>query len=344
MFRKHVAVWVLLTIALTLVLAACAVPAGAPAAQAPAQAPAQEKIRIALVLPSTIDDLAWSQGMYEGAKAVQAELGEDVVELAVSERLGNPVDAGAAIRDYASQGFDIVIAHGSQYQSTLMEIAKDFPDTSFAYGTAFETTDNIFAYDPQAQEGAYLLGIIAAHVTKSKIVGIVGPVEAGDAIKYNIGFQQGVASVDPDIQVLIAYTGSFGDNVQAGELANTEMDNGADVLTGTAQQTVGAIQAVAQREGVYWLSNDMDQSSLAPDVVLASQVYQWKDIVRRMVDARREGKKGGEHLTLSLANGRLQIVYNPRLADVIPQAVKDQVEATAQKIISGELKIELPKE
>lgn len=34
-----------------------------------------QKIRIALILPSTVDDLSWSQGMTEGVKAVQAELG-----------------------------------------------------------------------------------------------------------------------------------------------------------------------------------------------------------------------------------------------------------------------------
>ncbi|MEW6229805.1 MAG: BMP family ABC transporter substrate-binding protein, partial [Bacillota bacterium] len=82
-----------------------------------------DRIRIALVLPSTMDDMAWSQSMYEGLKAVQKEMGEGRLDLAVSERLANPVDAGAAIRQYADQRYDIVIAHGAQYQSVLMEIA-----------------------------------------------------------------------------------------------------------------------------------------------------------------------------------------------------------------------------
>ena len=98
-----------------------------------------EKIRIALVLPSTVDDMAWSQSMVEGLKAVQKKMGADKVEIAISEKLGSAVDAGAAIRQYASQGFDIVIAHGSQYQSVLPEIGKDFPKTTFAYGTGFQT-------------------------------------------------------------------------------------------------------------------------------------------------------------------------------------------------------------
>ena len=95
---------------------------------------AEGKIRLAFVIPSTIDDMAWSQAMYEGIKAVQKDLGEDKMEVAISERLWNAVDAGSAIREYALQEYDIVIAHGAQYQSLLAEIAPEFPEITFAYG------------------------------------------------------------------------------------------------------------------------------------------------------------------------------------------------------------------
>lgn len=301
-----------------------------------------EKIRIALVLPSTIDDMAWSQSMYEGIKAVQDEMGADKVEFVYSERLGNPVEAGAAIRQYADQGYNIIIAHGSQYQSVLDEIAPDYPNISFAYGTGYEAHDNIFAYDPQAQQGAYLQGIIAGMMTKSNIIGVVGPVEAGDAVKYNYGFQQGVESVNPDADVRIAYTGSFGDIAKAAELAKAHMDAGADFLTGTAQQTVGAITAAKEHGGVYWLGNDMDQSSLAPETVLSAQTYDWVKVIKQIIDFRKQGKLGGEHIELSLKNGEIQMVYNSNLSSVIPQDVKDAVEKAKQQIIDGSLVVKLP--
>ena len=111
-----------------------------------------EKVQIALVIPSTIDDMAWSQSMYKGLIAAQDERGKDAIEIAVSERLWNAVDAGSAIREYALKGYDIIIAHGAQYQSLLNEIAPEFPETTFAYGTGFATeSPNIYAYDPHAQ-------------------------------------------------------------------------------------------------------------------------------------------------------------------------------------------------
>lgn len=303
---------------------------------------AAEKIKIALVIPSTIDDLAWSQAMYEGIKGAQAELGADNLSFEVSERLWNAVDAGAAIRQYAMKGFNIVIAHGAQYQSLLAEIAPDFPKTSFAYGTGFATPEkNIFAYDPHAQEGAYLLGILAGLTTKSNIIGIVGPISAGDAIKYNKGFEQGVKSVNPKAEVRVAYTGSFGDLVAAGEIARTHIKAGADVLTGTSQQTVGAINVAAEKKGLYWLSSDMDQKSIAPDTVLAAQAYNFKQVVMEMINDRAKGVLGGKHIELSLANGGLQLVFNDKIIGNVPAGAKDAVLAAKAKIIDGSLKVEI---
>jgi len=302
-----------------------------------------EKVRIALVLPATVDDLAWGQSMVEGLKVVQKTMGADKVEIATSEKLGSAVDAGAAIRQYATQGYDIILAHGSQYQSVLMDVAKDFPKTTFAYGSGFATAPNIFAYDPQAQDGGYLLGILAAMTTKSGIVGIIGPVESGDAVKYNYGVQQGVAKGKADVKSRIAYTGSFNDIVGAGNLAKTQMSAGADILTGSSQQAVGAMRAVAETKGNYWLSTDMDQSSIAPDHVLAAQVYRWEKVVTKIIDLRKQGTLGGQHLILSLADGTIELKYNDKLADKIPAEAKAAVEQAKADIISGKLKVELPK-
>lgn len=302
----------------------------------------REKMRVALVLPSTIDDMAWSQSMYEALRNVQNEMGADRLEIAVSERLGTPVEGGAAVRQYADQGYDIVIAHGAQFQQMVFEIARDFPRTSFAYGAGYETGQNVFAYDVEAQEGGYLLGLLAGWLTKSGIIGIVGPVEAGHTVKYNWGFRHGVAAARPDAKVRVAYTGSFNDVVGAGNLARVHMDAGADILTGSSQQAVGAIRVAAERPGILWLSTEMDQSRLAPGTVLASQVYRWESIIRKMIDLRKQGVLGGQHMTLTFAGQGLELRYNPSLVDKVPAEVRGRVEDVMKKIREGTLKIEVP--
>ena len=103
-------------------------------------------------------------------------------------------DAAAAIRDYASQGYNLVIAHGSQYGSSLQEIAPDFPNTSFAWGTTVDTfgkgITNIYAYEARSEEGGYVNGVMAGKLSKS-VIGVVGPIETGDAKLYVDGFVAG---------------------------------------------------------------------------------------------------------------------------------------------------------
>lgn len=331
-----------------LVLAACGpqatpAPATAPTAAAQSAAPAK-KFRVALILPSTISDMAWSQSMYEGLKAVQAEMGgESAMEIAYSEKMFNVTDAAAAIRDYASNGYDLVIGHGAQYGTSIFDIAPDFPEVSFAWGTSNDTGEskglkNVFAYQPVAWQGGYVNGIVASLLSKSGIIGVVGPVEAGDAVLYNAGFKAGVLAAKPDAKVNISYTGSFGDTALAAEAANVHIKAGADVLTGSAQQVVGAI-GVAKEQKVYWLSTDTDQSPLAPEVVVGGQVYNWAPALKEMIAMHNSGTMGAKVFQLTFANGGLKYVLNPNVK--LPDGVQPAIDAAIKGITEGTIKVEM---
>ncbi len=217
---------------------------GAPAAGQTGQA--GKPLRIAVVMPSATTDLAFSQSMWDALKKIQADMGgESAVELKYSENMFKVADAAAALRDYASQGFDIVIGHGSQYGSSIQEIAPDFPKTTFAWGTEVNTfgMPNVYAYTAAAEQGGYVNGVLAALLSKSKVIGVTGPVEAGDAKTYVDGFTQGVASVDPGYKLSKTWTGSFSDVALMTEAAKTHIAAGADVLTGSSQSVVGSIGA-----------------------------------------------------------------------------------------------------
>jgi basic membrane lipoprotein Med (substrate-binding protein (PBP1-ABC) superfamily) len=94
-----------------------------------------EPFRIAVIMPSATTDTAFSQSMWQALKSVQADMGgESAVELVYSENMFKVPDAAAAVRDYAGQGYNLIVAHGSQYGSFVEEIAPDFPETAFAWG------------------------------------------------------------------------------------------------------------------------------------------------------------------------------------------------------------------
>lgn len=317
-----------------------AAPTEAPT-QAPTQAPAKP-FRVAVVMPSAINDMAFSQSIYDALVAVQNKLGKDKFEFVYSEGMFNVDDAAAAIRDYASQGYNLVIAHGSQYGSSLKEIAPDFPNTSFAWGTTVDTfgLPNVFAYEAASHEGGYVNGVMAALLSKSKVIGVIGPIETGDAKLYVDGFKAGVAATDPQAKVNVNYIGSFSDTALAAEAANTHIAAGADVLTGTAQMVVGAI-GVAKEKNVLWFGTQSSQVSLAPNTVVATQVYHWEVALLEMIQLIQSGTLGGKSFTINLANGGEVIEFNP--AFNLPAEVKAKAEETIQGIINGTIQIELPK-
>lgn len=333
----------ILTLALVLVfvLAACA-PAEEPATEEPApEEETQEPLRIAIVSPSTINDFAFTQSIYDAMVAIQEMYGEDMIEFVYSENMFIVDDAAAAIRDYASSGYDIVIAHGSQYGSSLQEIAPDFPEITFAWGTTVDTfgQDNIFAYEAASQEGGYVNGVMAALMTESNVIGVVGPVETGDAKLYVDGFKAGVEATNPDIEVLVTYINDFSNVALAAETAETQISAGADVMTGTAQMVVGAIGKI-QEEGGYWFGTQSDQASFAPDTVVASQVYRWEVILKEIIDLHMAGTLGGQSFTINLENGGEVIEFNPEIE--IPAEVQEAAEETIQGIIDGSITINLP--
>ena len=300
--------------------------------------------RVAVIMPSNINDLAFSQSMYDALKAIQAEMGgEEKMELVYSEGMFVVDDAAAAIRDYASQGYDLVIAHGSQYGSSLQEIAPDFPKTSFAHGTTVNTfvdegIENVFAYDAASDQGGYVNGVIAANLTKSNIIGIVGPIETGDAKLYIDGFVAGVKATNPAVEVNVNYIGSFSDVALAAESANTHLAAGADALSGTAQMVVGAIGA-AEEKGALWFGTQASQTSLAPDIVVANQVYDWSVVLDEMIDLINKGTYGGTAYRITLENEGLVMDYNDGFD--LPADVKSQAEAAVKGIIDGSITIDL---
>jgi len=347
---KKFAWFLTLVLALSLVLSACG-GATEPVVEEPVEvatevvateAPVMEPFRVAVVMPSAINDMAFSQSMYDALLRIQDEMGgPDYFDFVYSEGMFVVDDAAAAIRDYASQGFDLVIAHGSQYGSSLQEIAPDFPETSFAWGTTAETfgQPNIYAYEAASQEGGYVNGVLAATLSESNIIGVVGPIEVGDAKLYVDGFKAGVAATNPAATVNVNYIGSFSDVALASEAATTHIAAGADALTGTAQMVVGAI-GKAEENNALWFGTQSNQSSLAPSVVVASQVYHWEVVLREIIANVKTGTLGGQSLKIDLANSGLVIEFNPDYA--LPAEAQALADTTIQGIIDGSIVITLP--
>ncbi|MGI9644367.1 MAG: BMP family lipoprotein [Ilumatobacteraceae bacterium] len=262
-------------------------------------------VRVGLVAPSAADDGSFTQSMADAL----ARLGVEV-EVAGDT---DPDDAAGALERFAGEGFDLVVAHGAEYAGAVREAAGAAPDAAFAWGPADasgpDDPPNLFVYGARADEGAYALGAMAAAITGGAPLGVVGSVEVADVRRYVEGFVAGAG----DTSVEVTYIDSFDDEALGAEAARIVADRGAATLTATSQMSVGVL-AVAVERSLPWFANLVDQSALAPDLVVASQVYRWEVAIEAILAAAAGEDRPAGSFDLTLANGGLEVVYNDAFA------------------------------
>ncbi|HUB72214.1 MAG TPA: BMP family protein [Acidimicrobiales bacterium] len=292
-------------------------------------------LKVAVVAPSAVNDLAFTQSMVAALQSLQKSYN---LQISISDNEFVVSDAANLIRQYAAKGYNLVIAHGSQYGSILQQLAPKFPKVSFAWGTAGSTFNqpNIWAYQADSNEGGYVQGYMAGMLSKSHVIGIIGPIDVGDAQLYCDGFKAGVLAEDPSATVHESFTGSFSDVTLMSSAAKAYVADGADVLTGSSQSVVGAI-GVAKSDHVAWFGTQWTQTSLAPTEVVASQVYNWDPVLKQIFAGIRTGKLGGGTFTITLGNTGEKIVFNPKYP--LPANVKAEAEKLISEIASGKLSV-----
>jgi basic membrane lipoprotein Med (substrate-binding protein (PBP1-ABC) superfamily) len=319
------------TLVASLALLATVVPSTAPANAASAT----QTLKVALVAPSAVDDLAFTESMVSALQQLKAQYH---LQISISDNEYVVSDAANLIRQYAAHGYNLVIAHGSQYGSILQQLAPKFPKVSFAWGTAGSTfgQPNIYAYQANSNEGGYVQGYMAGMMSKSHVIGVIGPIDVGDAQLYVDGFKAGVLAEDPKATVHVSFTGSFSDVTLMASAAKSYIADGADVLTGSSQSVVGAI-GVAKSHNVAWFGTQWVQTSLAPSVVVSSQVYNWTPVLKQIFTRVRAGKLGGGPYTLTLGNNGERIAFNPKYP--LPAKVKTTAEKLVSEIAHGKLRV-----
>lgn len=302
----------LLAAAMLISAIGCTAPAPAPApapTQAPAapseapatpetpaatQAPAVDysKFKIALLLPGTINDNGWNAAGYRAVEALKANYG---VETAYTENIAAS-DIEEFLRGYATQGYQIIICHGSQYIDYIHKVAPEFPETKYliSYGDADKSQPpNVACVGPI--ESGFLTGATAAAISKTGVVAMLGG-EENPSIKATIDeFEQGAKFVNPDAKVFTGYIGTLTDADKGKEMAKTFIaENKIDVISASANAAgLGVIHA-AQEAGIHYVGFNSDQNNAAPETVVVSVLrnfdHMYNEVFKMIAEGTFEGK------------------------------------------------------
>ncbi len=300
------------------------------------------KLKVAFALPGYLNDAGWNAAMYVTANELADEMDLDI---SISEGLGWEGVESTLIH-YASEGYDIIIAHSGGQQEITNRVAPDYPDTQF-WGSNFVEFDapNVSSYNSWGQQLGYLQGILAGGVSKTGIIGFIHAVERPVMRAMMNGMIMGAQSVNPDIKMYTSYTGNYEDIAKGMEAALALIDAGADVINvGGDGLTLGAIQGVHSRntpeDPRYIIGDITDQNSIAPETVLSSGMLDFKVYLTDMITRYKEGTfEGGKAYYYSVTDGANYLAPFHGLEDVVPQEIKDAIAKALEDIIAGTLEI-----
>jgi basic membrane protein A len=292
------------------------------------------RLRVALITPGSIADAAWNAGAYQGLLQIRDSVGAAISHIEAR----TPAEQEEALRAYASQGYDLVFAHGFEFQGPAERVSATYPEVVIIVTSGERAVGNVAPLIYRLEEASYLAGMVAGGVTRSNIIGFVGGIELPPIEAAYEGWVHGAKAVNPKVDSRKIYLNSFDDAAAGREAALALIRAGADVFHHNADAAaLGLFQAVRETPGVYVLGANADQAPVVPDRVLGSAVI---DLPHSFLLVAREVAAGTftpERKEFGLRSGVVRYRANPALTSRVPAELRARVAAAADSISAGTL-------
>ena len=286
-----------------------------------------------------INDESFNQSTWKGFQDAQEKFGKDKLEIKYLESKQES-DYIQNIETLMDEDTDLIIGVGYQLKDSIEESAKNYPEQKFAIlDETYDTIqENVIPVVFKEEESAYLVGVMAAKMSKTNKVGFIGGLPAPSVVRYQYGYKYGVTNTNKDTQILEQYVNSFTDQAKGKAIANQMYSNGADIVfTCGGDVGTGAIEA-AKENGKYAIGVDRDQSDLAPKNVLTSAIKRVDVGVYETVKDLLDGKfEGGTVTVYGLDQDAVGIA--PTTKNLVPQDILDYVNQEIEKLKKGDIKV-----
>jgi basic membrane protein A len=299
-----------------------------PAARA---ADAPRKLKVALILSGPANDQGWNAVALQGLKESEAKFG---IEATYAENVA-VADSEAAFMDYAAQGYDLVIGHGFQYGDPAARVSKKFPKARFMAIEANSQSENMASYVIACEQAGYLMGVLAASMSKTGKVGMVGGVEQPSIVKVVEAYKLGARSVNPKIEVFTAYLGSFTDVNLGKEAALAMAGRGADVLSHIANQAGTGVLKAAEEKKLMATGDSFDQAFIAPKSIVSSTIYSVPVLVTSAVEKVKAGTFKGGVFNMGMKEGVVDVAPYHEFDGAVPAKAKQQIADLKKQITAG---------
>ncbi len=334
---KKFSLIMVVVMAMSLVLSACA-----PAASGTPDCSKADVFCIGMVTDvGKVDDKSFNQSAWEGVKQAEKELGAKVQYIETADAK----DFAKNIATFGDAKYDVIVTVGFALGEATTVAAKKFTDIKFIGVDQFQTEEvaNLAGLNFPEDQAGFLVGALAAQMTKSKKIGAICGTDAVPPVwRYGEGYKAGAKYIDSSVEVNVIYHSdvgfdkTFSDPEWGKTTALSMIDKGVDVVFGAGGKTGNGALLGAADKGVYAIGVDTDQYLTMPEaqkVLLSSALKLETPGVMALIKLAKDGK-------LPKGNFTGEAGYAPfhDLDGKVPANVKAKMEEIAKALTAGTLK------
>jgi basic membrane lipoprotein Med (substrate-binding protein (PBP1-ABC) superfamily) len=294
-----------------------------------------ETLKVAGIFETPIEE-PWVKQIHQALLQGQKELDLDYTW---SESVKS-ADFARVMREYAEQGYDLIMGDAFGAERIARRVARDYPETAFVFGSGIGPADpNFGVFDNWIHEPAYLSGMIAGRMSKTNTVGVVGGIAIPEINRLSNAFCAGAKEVNDKISCKFSFIGSFFDPPKAKEAAIAQIEAGVDVIYA---ERFGVVEA-AKEKGILAISNMSDQSSLGPDTVITGPVWNMYPTVKHVVALVRAGVFTAQDFGgfSYMGKGGAYLAPYHNFESRLPDDVKKLVADRRQEILDGVFRVDV---
>lgn len=295
----------------------------------------ESDFRIAGVFPGSTTDADYNTLGLLALEDAEAELG---AEIAFSENVPVP-DVERAMREYVSQGYNVIWTHGGQFFQQTADLATENPDVNFiaeSDAPPEDAPENLWVIDREFQVGFYPLGALAAMVSETGRIGYIGGLSLPFSYAEVHAMRQAIDDLGLDAEVVPVWTGDFNEPAAAQQTASQMLSQDIDFIVGSLNLgMVGVFEAVngAENEDVRVTAKYTDKSQFSPDRYVTSVLYDFSGPIREILSSIESGETMG-YYPLGFDTGvSLQTAQN------IDSEVQGDIEGLVAQLQAGEVEV-----
>lgn len=289
--------------------------------------------RVAMLLPGSVDDQSFNTNGYRGLMLIKERLGANI---AYTENVPES-DMERLFRQYAREGYDLVIGYGIQFLASIKKAADEFPRTKFMIlGYYAGNNRNLGAVSFWQGEIGYLAGSVAGLKTKAnKVAFVTGLLYPHQKEKAHL-FERGVKAINPAIEVKIVVIGTWKDQDKARIAGQTLIDEGFDIIAVDADSAGVSIHEMARRAGRYTIGWTVDQYELSPGSVLTSALQRAEVVLLEGARIARFGRWEGKQYKFGIRAGVQDLA--PFRGALMPEE-EETIRKTREELLAGKIDV-----